>query len=91
MAPCKKTENYTISYSLKVVIYHNNHLIQKKRRKKGGHYDHMVVGFLTTYVISASHHLCCEFESRSGEVYSIQCYVIKFVSDVWQVGGFLHQ
>ena len=24
-----------------------------------------------------------------GEVYSIQCYVIKFVSDLWQVGGFL--
>jgi len=28
---------------------------------------------------------CCEFESSSGEVYSIQHYVIKFVSD----GGFL--
>ena len=24
-----------------------------------------------------------------GEVYSIQYYVIKFVSDLWQVGGFL--
>ena len=24
-----------------------------------------------------------------GEVYSIQHYVIKFVSDLWQVGGFL--
>jgi len=23
-----------------------------------------------------------------GEVYSIQHYVIKFVSDLWQVGGF---
>jgi hypothetical protein len=29
------------------------------------------------------------FESRSGEVYSIQHYVIKFVSDLWQIGGFL--
>jgi hypothetical protein len=28
-------------------------------------------------------------ESRSGGVYSIQHYVIKFVSDLWQVGGFL--
>ena len=27
--------------------------------------DHMVVGFTTTYVISAYHHLRCEFESRS--------------------------
>jgi len=24
-----------------------------------------------------------------GEVYSIQHYVIKFISDLWQVGGFL--
>jgi len=24
-----------------------------------------------------------------GEVYSIQYYVIKFVSDLWQLGGFL--
>jgi hypothetical protein len=27
--------------------------------------DHMVVGFTTTYAISAYHHWCCEFESRS--------------------------
>jgi len=27
--------------------------------------------------------------ARSGEVYSIQHYVIKFVSDLRQVGGFL--
>ena len=32
-----------------------------------------------TYVISAYHHYRCEFKSRSGEVYSIQHYVIKFV------------
>ena len=31
----------------------------------------------------------CEFEYRSYEVYSIQHYVIKFVSDMRQVGGFL--
>jgi hypothetical protein len=31
----------------------------------------------------------CEFESHSGEVYSIQHYVIKFESDLLQVGGFL--
>ena len=42
--------------------------------------------FLCTY-----HHERCEFEFRSGEVYSIQHYVIKFVSDLRQVGGFLHQ
>jgi len=26
-----------------------------------------------------------------GEVYSIQHFVIKFVSDMRQIGGFLHQ
>ena len=51
--------------------------------------DNMVVGFTNTYAISEYHHLCCEFESRSGEMYSIQHYVIKLVSDMWQAGGFL--
>jgi hypothetical protein len=27
--------------------------------------------------------------STHGELYSIQWHVIKFVSDLWQVGGFL--
>jgi hypothetical protein len=33
--------------------------------------------------------ITCECESRSGEVYSIQHYVIKFVSDLRPVSGFL--
>jgi hypothetical protein len=49
--------------------------------------DRMVVGFTTTYAISAYHHWCCEFESRSGR--GVQHYVIKFVSDLRHVGGFL--
>jgi hypothetical protein len=49
--------------------------------------DRMVVGFTTTYAISAYHRWFCEFESRSGR--SVQHYVIKFVSDLCQVGGFL--
>ena len=51
-----------------------------------GH-DRMVVGFTTTYAISAYHHLCCEFESRSRR--GVQHYAIKFVSDLRQIGGFL--
>jgi hypothetical protein len=47
----------------------------------------MVVGFTTTYAISAYHHWCCEFESWSGR--GVQNYVITFVSDLRQVGGFL--
>jgi hypothetical protein len=47
----------------------------------------MVVGFTTTYAINAYHHWCCEFESRSW--WGVQHYVIQFVSDLRQVGGFL--
>jgi hypothetical protein len=47
--------------------------------------DRIVVGFITIYAISAYHHYRCEFESLSGEVYPIQHYVIKFVSDLWEV------
>ena len=51
--------------------------------------DRMVVEFITTYAISAYHHWSCEFESRTGEAYLIQHYVIMFVSDLRQVDGFL--
>jgi len=47
----------------------------------------MIVGFTTIYAISAYHHWCCEFESRSGQ--GVQHYVIKSVSDLRQVGVFL--
>ena len=36
----------------------------------------MVDGFTTIFAISVYHHWSCEFEFRSGEVYSIQHYVI---------------
>jgi len=39
-----------------------NHFTPRGRRGC----DRMVVGFTTTYAISAYHHGCCEFESRSG-------------------------
>ena len=49
--------------------------------------NHLVVGFTTTYAISAYHHWCCEFETLSRQ--GVQHYVIKFVSDLRQVYGFL--
>jgi hypothetical protein len=49
----------------------------------------IVVGYITTYAISAYHHWSCEFKSRSGEVYLIQHYAIKIVRNLRQVGGFL--
>ena len=53
-------------------------LCQSDRGRRGR--DHIVVGFTTTYAISAYHHSCCEFESRSGRC--VQHYGIKFVSDL---------
>jgi len=50
----------------------------------------MVVGFTTAYAISDCHHnIVVSSNPAQGEVYSIQHYVIKFVSDLRQVGGFL--
>ena len=61
---------------LKTTYYH----------RKGVHGCYcVVVGFTTTYAGGT-----CELESRSGKVYSIQHYVIKFVSDLRQINGFLH-
>ena len=51
------------------------------------HYKSLVV-VIVWYAISVNHHPRCEFESCPGEVYSIH-YVIKFVTDLRQVGGFL--
>ena len=52
--------------------------------------DRMLVGFTTTCVISSYHHYnVVSSNSAHGEVYSIQHYVIKFASDLWQVRGFL--
>jgi hypothetical protein len=43
--------------------------------------------FNATFNNRAYHHWCCEFESWSGQ--GVQHYVIKFVSDLQQVSGFL--
>jgi hypothetical protein len=39
--------------------------------------DRMVVGFTTTYAISAYHHWCCEFESRSGRDVLHLCKIVQ--------------
>jgi hypothetical protein len=54
-------------------------MLEMKIRDHRDH-DRMVVGFTTTYAISAYHHWCCEFESLLGR--GVQHYVIKFVSDL---------
>jgi hypothetical protein len=44
----------------------------------------MMIGYTT---IDAYHHSSCGFESRSCGSVLVQDYVIKFVSDLWQVGS----
>ena len=61
-----------------------------------GHHDRdrMIVGFTTTYAINDSPPhttLVVSLNIAYGKVYSIQHNVIKFVNDLGQVGGFLHQ
>jgi hypothetical protein len=64
-------------------IHELNVLLRGRRGR-----DLMVVGYITTYAISAYNHLSCKFDSHSGEVYLIQQYVKKFVSDLRRVGDF---
>ena len=67
------------------ILFYLYATLNGKRGRRGR--DSVVVGFTTTYAISAYHHLCCELESRSGR--GVQQYVIKFVSDLQQVDCFL--
>ena len=55
--------------------------------RRGRH--RMVIGFTTKCAISAYHHLVVSSNPAHGGVYSIQYYVIKFVSKLRHVGGFL--
>jgi hypothetical protein len=48
----------------------------------------MVVGFITTYAISAHHHWSSEIKFRSWRGLLDKNYLITFVSDLRQVGGF---
>ena len=52
----------------------------------------MVVGYMALHLSVQSMHITTEVVSSNivqGEVYSMQHYMIKFVSDLQQVGGFL--
>ena len=52
--------------------------------------DRMIVGFITTCAISAYHQLkLCVRTPFTARCTRYNIYVIKFVSDLWQVGGFL--
>jgi hypothetical protein len=77
------------SYKFKILFFLSGLLLWVLISKLTGgrrSQDCMVVGFSTTYAISAYHLWRCEFESRSGRC--VQHFVIKFVCDLWQVSGF---
>jgi hypothetical protein len=61
-------------------------IILKTYRGRRGR-DRTVVGFITTYAFSTTNVVASN--PAHGEVYSIQHSVIKFVSDLRQVSGFL--
>ena len=69
----------------KTYIYGHKPIENAFRGRRGR--DRIVVVFTATYAFSAYHNWSCEFESRSGR--GVQHNVIKFVSDLWQVGCFL--
>jgi len=60
--------------------YYNDYRRKIFHSNARDHRDRMVVRFTTNYAISAYHHWCCEFESRSR--WGVQHYVIKYVSDL---------
>jgi hypothetical protein len=62
--------------------YFQTFLNETPRGRRGR--DRMVVGFTIIYAIGAYHNWCCGFYSRSW--WGVQHYVIKFVSDIRQLG-----
>jgi hypothetical protein len=67
MKYCTYTISIYIDLSLIWLVFNatfNNISVKSMWDSRGR--DRMVVGFTTTVVISAFHHWCCEFESRSG-------------------------
>ena len=96
---CILSENYSLAYTCTLFLELSRYFLScsftlykyestRTCRGRRGR-DRMVVGFatnvqsvhITTNVVST--------DPAHGEVYSIQHYVIKFVSDLRQVGGFL--
>jgi hypothetical protein len=56
--------------------------------RRGCDCDHMVVGFTTAYVLSITTNVLRSIPTQT-RCTQLQHYVIKFFSDVRQVGGFL--
>jgi hypothetical protein len=78
--------NWYIIFFLYKIIQNKYFIIYVSCTIRGRHgLDCMVVGLTTTSAICAYHHVSSN--PAHGEVCYIQHYVIKFVSDLQQVGG----
>jgi hypothetical protein len=85
-------EDLTSQLTFKKTMFNNTHAglhkflpVSQDRRGR----DRMEVRFTTTYGISAwSVTKVLSSNSANGEVYSMERYVMQFVSDLWQIGGF---
>jgi len=84
---CRRTKQNSSSILSDVVLTTLLNVILHQFSRGRRDPDRMVVKFTTTSAISAYHPCCCELESWSGR--GVQHYVIKFVSNLRQVGGFL--
>ena len=71
---CYKTNSFAICHLNCTILTWDAYTNTNPSR---GRHDrnHMEVEFTTSFAISANHQWSCEFESRSGEVYSIPHYV----------------
>ena len=81
---CQMLTDFQSSY---LYVFWQTFVITKGEGRRGR--DRMIVGFTTTYASVPITTNVVIANPAHGEVYSIQHYVIKFVSDLWQVGGFL--
>ena len=83
--------NYSCSCTSKSIQHWIQLLHKKQNGRKSCHVVIICVMFVPIkfYFLHNFQYTSCEFESCSGGVYSIHHYVIKFVSDLRQVGSFL--
>ena len=68
-----------------MVKMRSTYLANQGRRSR----DRMIVGFTTNYALVPITINIVRSNPAHGEVYSMQHYMIQFVSDLRQVGGFL--
>ena len=74
---------------LKIFAEEFNEALKLLHFLEGHHgHDRMVDGCTTTFAINAYHAKVVSLNPTDGEVYLIQHYVIKFVSDLCQASGF---